>query len=148
MTKRYSQFLQEQKELLPFELDEMSMTEVENFLRSEGVAFETDGDFIIFESAIDCGEYLMLEGVRRTLRVRAGKIKRGRTAGRPGWRWDPKANRIKRVPPQVLRKKKIKLRKAQRRLRGKRMMILRKSKRSKRIGKRFTRLRKSLRGKR
>ena len=148
MTKRYSQFLQEQKELLPFELDEMSMTEVEEFLRSEGVAFETDGDFIIFENAIDCGEYLMLEGVRRTLRVRGGKIKRGRTAGRAGWRWDTKANRIKRVPPQVLRKKKMKLRKAQRRLRGKRMMILRKSKRSKRIGKRFTRLRKSLRGKR
>lgn len=146
--KRYSDFITEQHDRLPVDIADMSMEEAIEFLRKEGVRFSVEDDMIVFETAMEHGDCLLIEGVRRTLRVRAGKIKRGRTAGRAGWRWDPKANRIKRVPPQVLRRKKIKLRKAQRRLRGKRMQILRKSKRSKRIGKRFTRLRKSLRGKR
>lgn len=133
-----AEVLEEGAELLEeceeYDLSEMTDSEYNTLVES---LIESGADFIIEEDgSLVVEEEQMDEGMKRTIRVRAGKIRRGKTAGRKGYRINKKG-RVVKVPAAVLRRKKMKLKRAARRLKGKRSMISRKAKRSKRIGKRL-----------
>lgn len=118
--KNYKEFISEQKEIL-FKEEEVDLV-CEDSLE---------------EAEAECNH--LFERVRRIIRVRGGKIKRGKTAGRPGYTLIK--GKIRRIPAAVLRKKKMKLRRAARKRKGKQASINRKSARSRRIGKRIKRRR-------
>jgi hypothetical protein len=117
------------------------MKSYKSFISEQAEILQKDDECIIedtLEAAeADC-EYL-LERVRRIIRVRGGKIKRGKTAGRKGYALVK--GKIRRIPAAVLRRKKMKLRRAARKRRGKQASINRKTARSRRIGKRIKRRR-------
>jgi len=126
---------EETEEWEEYDLSEMTDSEYNALVES---LMESGADFIVEEDGgILVENYEQLnERIKRTIRVRGGKVKRGKTAGRKGYRINKKG-RVVKVPAAVLRRKKMKLKRAARRLKGKRRMISRKAKRSKRIGKRF-----------
>jgi hypothetical protein len=73
------------------------------------------------------------------MKVRGGKIRRGKTAGRKGFRIRKGGKGIVKIPFATQRRKSQRLRIAAKRLRGKRASIQRKTKRSKKIGTRIRR---------
>jgi hypothetical protein len=81
----------------------------------------------------------LTEKVWRVVRVRGGKIKRGKSAGRKGFRIKKGGKGIVKITAAKARRKSQRLRSAAKRLRGKRASIQRKAKRSKKLGSRIRR---------